>query len=157
MINTDAPTARQMLGKPIVSAVYSPFSFRQIIEFVLLLPLNLIPIVGTPAFLLATGARAGPFHHWRYFKLKGLTRKERSLEIKRRQWKYTWFGTSALVLQLVPVLSMFFLLTTAAGSALWTVKLEEQRRVLEGEAVAPIGDTPAVRNDPPPEYTDNPV
>lgn len=32
----------------------------------------------------------------------------------------------ALVLQLVPVLSMLFLLTTAAGAALWAVKLEEQ-------------------------------
>jgi uncharacterized protein involved in cysteine biosynthesis len=120
-----------MLGQPTQSAVYSPFSFRQIAEFILFLPLNFIPVVGTPAFLILTGARAGPLHHWRYFKLRGLTRKERNAEIKSRRLKYTWFGSVALLLQLVPILSMFFLLTTAAGSALWVVKLEEQKALVE--------------------------
>ncbi len=66
------------------------------------------------------------------------------------------FGTVALLLQLVPVLSMFFLLTTAAGSALWVVKLEEQKRLI---AEAPVStqvqgtDEEAV----PPAYTDNPI
>lgn len=36
------------------------------------------------------------------------------------------FGTSALMLQLVPVLSMFFLLTTTVGSALMVVHMEER-------------------------------
>jgi hypothetical protein len=80
-----------MLGKPTTTAVYSPFSFRQIAEFILFLPLNLIPVVGTPFFLVLTGARAGPFHHWRYFKLLGLTKKERKEAIRRREWKYTWY------------------------------------------------------------------
>jgi uncharacterized protein involved in cysteine biosynthesis len=142
-----------MLGKPTSSAVYSPFSFRQIAEFIIFLPLNLIPLVGTPAFLILTGARAGPLHHWRYFKLMGLTKKERNAYIRRRNWKYTWFGTVALLLQLVPVLSMFFLLTTAAGSALWVVKLEEQKR-LEGEAqeAGVLAD-----EEEPPVYTDDPI
>ena len=39
-----------------------------------------------------------------------------------------WFGTVALVLQLVPVLSMGFLLTTAVGSALWVGELEDGRK-----------------------------
>ena len=77
--------------------------------------------------------RAGPFHHWRYFKLLDLTKKDRSLYIKRRQLTYTWFGTSALLLQLVPVLSMLFLLTTAAGSALWVAKLEDARAASNAE------------------------
>lgn len=38
-----------------------------------------------------------------------------------------------LALQLVPGLSMLFLLTTAAGSAMWVAKLEKKRR-LEVEA-----------------------
>jgi hypothetical protein len=33
-----------------------------------------------------------------------------------------------MILQLVPVLSMFFLLTSAAGSALWAVRIEEEER-----------------------------
>jgi len=106
-------------------------------------------VVGTPAFLVVTGARAGPLHHWRYFKLRGLSKKERKEEIRGRRWKYTWFGSIALLLQLVPVLSMFFLLTTACGSALWVVKLEEQKRLIEE---APVRD-----DEVPQPYTDDPV
>ena len=102
-----------------------------------------------------TGARAGPLHHWRYFKLRGLTKKERNKEIRDRRWKYTWFGTVALVLQLIPVLSMFFLLTSAAGSALWVVKLEQQKRLV-AEAQAVQGN-PVEEEDPPPAYTDDPI
>jgi hypothetical protein len=91
ILDHDAPNAVKMLGKPTSSAVYSPFSFRQIAEFILFLPLNLIPLVGTPAFLVLTGARGGPLHHWRYFKLRGLTKKERNNEIRTRRWKYTWY------------------------------------------------------------------
>ena len=121
------------LRRPQVSAVYSPFSFRQIMEFVLLLPLNLIPIAGTVVFLVLTGYRAGPLHHWRYFKLLGLSKKERKAAQRQKRFPYTWFGTSALLLQLVPALSMLFLLTTACGSALWVVRLERVRRIAECE------------------------
>lgn len=151
----DAPNVVKSLGKPTTSAIYSPFSFRQIAEFVLFLPLNLIPVVGVPFFLLLTGARGGPLHHYRYFKLRNLSRKQKQDEIHQRRWKYTWFGTVALCLQLVPVLSMFFLLTTAVGSALWVVKLEEQKGI-----VAQAVETVLVgheRDDPPPVYEDNPV
>jgi hypothetical protein len=111
-------------------------------------------------------------HHWRYFKLLGLSKKERKEEIRRRRWKYTWyatlfleilvesgfegemltkyrFGSIALLLQLVPVFSMFFLLTTACGSALWVVKLEEQKRLVD-EALVRDGEIPG-------PYTDDPV
>ena len=59
------------------------------------------------------------------------------------------FGTIALLLQLVPVLSMFFLLTTACGSALWVVKLEEQKML--------IAEAPVVDSEASPAYTDDPV
>lgn len=78
------------LGPPKKSAVYGPFSFRQIAEFILCLPLNLIPVVGVPIFLLITGRTAGPLQHWRYFMLRGKQRKERNNEIKSRRWQYTW-------------------------------------------------------------------
>ncbi|KAI2890365.1 hypothetical protein CBS11852_6419 [Aspergillus niger] len=118
------------LGKPTKSAVYAPFSLRQIVEFIVLLPLNFIPVAGTPMFLVLTGYRAGPFHHWRYFQLLDLSKQERKERIRRRQLQYTTFGTVALILQLVPILSMFFLMSTAVGSALWTVDLENKRDLL---------------------------
>jgi hypothetical protein len=81
---------RTRLGKPTGRAVYAPFSIRQIAEFVILLPLNLVPYVGVPLFLLFTGYRAGPLLHWRYFKLKGMDRVEMKAFVKRRRWTYTW-------------------------------------------------------------------
>jgi len=118
--------------------------------------------------LLLTGARAGPYAHWRYFTLRGLTKTERNREIRQRKWKYTWsviqnlrknidlhqfrFGTVALLLQLIPVLSMLFLLTSAAGSALWAVKLEEQRRIDEAASSAVVAE-----EEMPPPYIDDPI
>lgn len=146
ILDSDGRDPVKQLGKPTTSAVYSPFSFRQILEFIIFLPLNLIPVAGTPMFLVFTGYRAGPFHHWRYFKLLDFTKKERQAFLKKRQLKYTWFGTVALLLQLIPVLSMLFLLTTAAGSALWVVRLETSRRALErntdGQAEDRYADDP---------------
>ncbi|RMZ87278.1 hypothetical protein DV736_g5493, partial [Chaetothyriales sp. CBS 134916] len=129
LVDPTAENAVKSLGKPTISSIYAPFSLRQIIEFVILLPLNLVPFVGVPLFLFLTGYRAGPFHHWRYFKLLGFSKKERQQYIRQRQLKYTWFGTVAMVLQLVPGLSMFFLLTTAAGSALWAARMERAKRM----------------------------
>ncbi|KAF2083774.1 hypothetical protein K490DRAFT_50835 [Saccharata proteae CBS 121410] len=143
IFENDNPVKR--LGKPYRAAVYQPFSFRQIIEFILCLPLNFIPIVGVPLFIFLTGHRSGLLQHHRYFVLRDMDRKERNAFLKQRRWKYTWFGTAALTLQLVPVLSMVFLLTTSCGSALWAAKLEEERRLLEG-------DTPQGQ-----EYQDDPV
>lgn len=118
------------LGKPTHSAVYAPFSLRQIVEFVVLLPLNFIPVAGTPLFLILTGYRAGPFYHWRYFQLLDLSKQQRKEKIRRRQLQYTTFGTVAMFLQLVPPLSMFFLMSTAVGSALWAVDLENKRNLI---------------------------
>ncbi|KAI9816622.1 MAG: hypothetical protein M1827_001755 [Pycnora praestabilis] len=148
-VDTTGDDPVHQLGKPKTSAIYSPFSFRQIIEFILFLPLNLIPVAGIPLFLVLTGYRAGPLQHWRYFKLLGSTKKDRNKTISQRRWSYTWFGTIALMLQLVPVLSMFFLLTTAAGSALWVDRLEKERISAQEHDT----EEPLARE----EYTDDPV
>ncbi|PSN64249.1 hypothetical protein BS50DRAFT_575689 [Corynespora cassiicola Philippines] len=133
----------QRLGKPTRSSVYGPFSFRQIAEFIILLPLNFVPYAGVPVFLLLTGYRAGPLQHWRYFKLRGFDKKQRNTFVKRRQWQYTWYGAIYLLLQLVPVFSMLFLLTAAVSSALWAADMEAERRQQEAARYAP-------------EYTDEP-
>lgn len=122
----DNPVKR--LGRPFPPAVYAPFSFRQIVEFVLFLPLNFIPAIGPILYLILIGRRGGPLHHWRYLRLRGFDKTQRKRFEKERRLRYTWFGTAAMVLQLVPVLSMAFLCTTAVGSALWVVRLEELRK-----------------------------
>lgn len=127
-INPGGQTPLAQLGKRTKSASYSPFSFRLTIEFALLLPLTFIPVFGTPLFLIILGRRAGPFHHFRYLKLIGMHKEERGIWAKEREWRYTWFGTVALALQFIPVLSMFFLMSTATGAAIWAAHIEEKRR-----------------------------
>lgn len=136
------------LGAREKGATFAPFSFRQIIEFALLLPLNFIPFAGVPLFLLGTGYRAGPLLNWRYYALKGFTKKERKdfIHVKQRRWEYMWFGAFYMLLQLIPGLSMFFLLTSAAGSALCSVRIEREN-----------AENPLEREDDlPPDYTDEP-
>ncbi|KAH6608853.1 hypothetical protein Trco_002199 [Trichoderma cornu-damae] len=124
----DAPNAVKMLGKPTSPACYNPWSTIQILELVIFLPLNLIPYVGTFAFIVITGTRLGKLSHHRWFQLQGLSKTAQASEIKKLEWEYIFFGTVAMILELIPVLSFFFLLTTAAGSAMWAADLEKSRR-----------------------------
>lgn len=140
------------LGPREKGAIFAPFSLRQIIEFVILLPLNFIPYTGVPLFLFLTGYRAGPLLQWRYFKLKNFDKRTRKnfIASKSRHWQYTWFATCHLVLQLVPVASLLFLLTTAAGSALWTADMESR----ETNSVPTNHGYNDEEPDDPPPYSD---
>ena len=137
VINHNAPTPLAQLGKPTKSTAYSPFSLRLTIEYIIFLPLTQIPGVGIFLFLIVMGKRAGPFHHFRYLKLLGMHKKERDAWTGRAEWKYTTFGTVALGLQYVPVLSMLLLMTTATGAALWAADLEKERRAVDEVMVRP--------------------
>ena len=134
-LDTTAVNSVKSLGRPSISSVYSPFSFRQIALFIITLPLSFIPLAGIPIFLLVNGYYAGSLSHHRLWKLRGLTKKEKKAEVKKRKLKYTWFGAIHLSLQLVPGLSMLFLLTSAAGSALWAAKLEKERTMRHSTSI----------------------
>jgi uncharacterized protein involved in cysteine biosynthesis len=135
-----------MLGKPTSSAIYTPWSITQIVELIVFIPLNLVPWVGTPAFIIITGTRLGKLSHYRWFQIRGFSKEEKRREAKKLVWEDIWFGTVAMILELIPIFSFFFLLTTTAGAAIWTVKMEEERRqreVVEEE-----------QQDNPPAYSD---
>ena len=151
-IDASEPDCLKCLGPRDKGAEYAPFSLRQIVEFVLLLPLNLVPYVGVPLFLLGTGYRAGPLQQWRYFKLKGFTKKQRRAYIKEKshKWEMMWFGSVALLLQLIPVASLFFLITTAAGTGLWAADLEDAA----ARSTARSSDTDNQPDGQPPPYVD---
>jgi len=148
-VSPTGETPVKRLGPRERNAVYAPFNFRQIFEFVLLLPLNFIPYAGVPLFVLLTGYRAGPLAHWRYFKFIKLKRDQRKAFTTEWRWKYTWFGTCSLMLQLIPVLNMLFLLTSTAGSALLVVLLEEKQHqkvdVSQQTTIAPETSDPPVQ------------
>ncbi|KAG5982389.1 hypothetical protein E4U55_001983 [Claviceps digitariae] len=147
----DAPTAVKMLGKPTSSAIYTPWSMIQIVELVVFLPLNLVPYVGTFAFIMITGTRLGKLAHYRWFQLRGLSKAESKQEIKLLTWEYIWFGTVAMLLELIPVLSFFFLLTTTAGSAIWAARIEDERKRCTADPLIVNED---VVDEPPPAYSD---
>lgn len=138
------------LGPREKGATYAPFSIRQIVEMAILLPLNFVPFVGVPLFLILTGYRAGPLINWRYFQVKQFSKKERNdfIQTKKRRWEYMWFGTVYMVLELVPPLSMVFLLTTATGSALWAVRIEQEQQQVDGERQPLNQDTPTYTDEP---------
>ncbi len=118
------------------------------VELIVFLPLNLIPWVGTPAFIIITGTRLGKLCHYRWFQLRGFSKEEKKKELKRLVWDDIWFGTVAMILELIPILSLFFLLTSTAGAALWTARIEEDRREL------PTTE-PEEDRDAPPPYSDH--
>ncbi|KAK4184271.1 hypothetical protein QBC35DRAFT_60916 [Podospora australis] len=152
----DAPNSVKMLGKPTTRAEYNPWSFTQIAEMIVCLPLNLVPYVGTPLFIMITGSRLGKLSHWRWFKLRGVSKKDMKMELYFNRWEYLWFGTCAMVLNLIPVLSFFFLLTSSAGAAIWAAKMEERSRIRVGRPVTTDDRVPHDDNEGP-IYHDDPV
>ncbi|KAM3549035.1 hypothetical protein MY1884_008921 [Beauveria asiatica] len=125
-----------MLGKPTSPAIYTPWSIIQILELIVFLPLNLIPYVGTPMFIMITGTRLGKLAHYRWFQLRGLSKAEQKKELKCLGWENVWFGSVAMILELTPILSFFFLLTSSTGAALWTARMEHEARQRDLEASA---------------------
>jgi len=112
------------LGKALKKPV-SGISYSQVVDYLLFLPLNLIPVVGTASFLIAQGRKAGPVFHTRYFQLKGYDASRREGEIQRQRGGYIGFGMSAMALNLLPLASIFFTFTSTVGAALWAADLEK--------------------------------
>ncbi|ORY27792.1 hypothetical protein BCR39DRAFT_537237 [Naematelia encephala] len=122
---TSTGKASKQLGG-LLTKPFSKLNSDNIVRYVLSLPLNLIPVVGTVFFLGYNGSKAGPGYHARYFQLKGFDSEKRKAAIQKRRGAYTAFGTVAMLLNLVPVVSILFQLTTTIGAALWASDLESQ-------------------------------
>ncbi|KAJ9110762.1 hypothetical protein QFC20_002803 [Naganishia adeliensis] len=114
------------LGRAITKPLSSKLSTDGIIRYVLTLPLNFIPVVGTVFFLGYNGMKSGPSYHQRYFQLKGWDAQKKKEMIHKRKGAYTAFGTVAMALNLIPVVSVFFTLTTSVGAALWASDIENK-------------------------------
>ncbi|KGB74705.1 hypothetical protein CNBG_0543 [Cryptococcus deuterogattii R265] len=108
-----------MMTKPL-----SRFNVDSVVRYLLTLPLNFIPLVGTIFFLGYNGYKAGPGFHARYFQLKNFDKDRRQAFIKKRRGAYLMFGTMAMALNLIPIVSIVFSFTTATGAALWASELE---------------------------------
>ncbi|KAF8601541.1 hypothetical protein BDV93DRAFT_413190, partial [Ceratobasidium sp. AG-I] len=113
------------LGKLIMKPL-NRFSKEGLVRYILSIPLNFIPVVGTVFFLGFNGAKSGPSYHARYFQLKQFSEDQRKQYVKQRQGAYTSFGFAALALNLIPFATLAFSFTSAVGAALWAA--DEERR-----------------------------
>ncbi|KXN90468.1 Regulator of rDNA transcription protein 8 [Leucoagaricus sp. SymC.cos] len=102
------------------------------IRYLITLPLNSIPGIGTAMFLMYNGEKQGPGYHARYFELKGWDEQERNEFVHQRKAAYTAFGAVGVVLHMIPFLGLMFKLTTTVGSALWASKMERTHERLAG-------------------------
>ncbi|PIL24654.1 transporter [Ganoderma sinense ZZ0214-1] len=110
------------------------FSQEGVLRHALTLPLNFIPMVGTPVFLLYNGQKTGPAWHSRYFALKGLSNAQRSAFVEKRRAEYTAFGMMTLLLNFVPLVGLVFSFTNTIGAAMWAAQLEAEANIIDREA-----------------------
>ena len=76
------------LGK-MIKQPFAKFAPNALIRYLMYLPLNFIPVVGTVMFVILQGRRAGPAAHARYFQLKGWNSSQKEKHIQEYQAPYT--------------------------------------------------------------------
>jgi hypothetical protein len=130
----------KVLGKSLLKPL-DRFSKEGLARYVISLPLNSIPLVGTAFFLIYNGIKAGPAFHARYFQLKNFDKTTRQAFVETRRASYTAFGAVSLALNLVPVLGLLFNLTSTIGAALWASKMESTQ-------LSPLGPGAQVEREP---------
>ncbi|KAF2867158.1 hypothetical protein BDV95DRAFT_503127 [Massariosphaeria phaeospora] len=114
------------LGK-LVTKPFQKFTPKAIIRYFMYLPLNFIPVIGTVLFVILQGRKFGPTAHARYFQLKQMKKGEQDAFVEQRRAAYTSFGVPAVLLELVPILGIFFSFTNTVGAALWAADMEQNR------------------------------
>ena len=82
------------LGK-LVSKPFAKFTPSALIRYVMYLPLNFIPVVGTAMFVLLQGKKSGPNAHARYYQLKNMSRLQKEKFIQERKGAYTGYAPTS--------------------------------------------------------------
>lgn len=76
------------LGK-LVKKPFAKFTPKALIRYLMYLPLNFIPVVGTAVFVILQGRRVGPAAHTRYFQLKGWNNSQKEEHVEKHKAAYT--------------------------------------------------------------------
>ena len=97
-----------------------------IVRYLLTIPLNFIPAVGTILFLILNGRKAGPRFLSRYFQLKQLSETVKQQHISKRTGALTSFGITTVLLNLVPMGNQIFQFSNIVGAALLASDLERK-------------------------------
>ena len=89
----DDPIAK--LGK-LVKKPFAKVTPKALIRYLMYLPLNFIPVVGTAVFVVLQGRRVGPAAHTRYFQLKGWNNSQKEEHVEKHKAAYTRLATPPL-------------------------------------------------------------
>jgi len=117
----DDPMAK--LGR-ILKSPFAKFSPKAIVRYLMYLPLNAIPVVGTVIFIAIQGRNRGKGVHGRYFQLKQWSASRQSDWLNKNVGPYAAFGLVATLLEMIPLASIFFMFTNTVGAALWAADIE---------------------------------
>jgi len=112
------------LGK-LIKSPFQKYSPKSLIRYIMYLPLNFIPVVGTVLFVLLQGRRRGPASQARYFQLKKWSKSQQQEWVSQHSGAYTSFGTIATLLEMVPIVNILFTFTNTVGAALWAADIEK--------------------------------
>ncbi|KAH8884312.1 hypothetical protein GQ53DRAFT_786371 [Thozetella sp. PMI_491] len=132
------PIAR--LGK-ILKNPFDRFSPKALIRYLMYLPLNFIPVVGTVAFILLQGQHASLLFPRYYFQLKRWSASQKNEWVKQHEGAYSSFGIVATLLEMVPFASVFFSFTNAVGAALWAAEIETKGSQMTGTTAPGLRET----------------
>lgn len=73
----------------LVKKPFAKFTPKALIRYLMYLPLNFIPVVGTAVFVVLQGRRVGPAAHTRYFQLKGWNNSQKEEHVQKHKAAYT--------------------------------------------------------------------
>ncbi|OHE95875.1 hypothetical protein CORC01_08872 [Colletotrichum orchidophilum] len=138
----------QKLGK-VLKSPFAKYSPKALIRYLIYLPLNFIPVVGTVIFISLQGkllqslsARGrGQAVHGRYFQLKNWSSSRRADWLKRHSGPYTAFGLVATALEMIPFASVLFTFTNAVGAALWAADIEAKNTSMTDSTAPTLRET----------------
>jgi uncharacterized protein involved in cysteine biosynthesis len=130
------PMAR--LGK-ILKNPFAKYSPKALVRYLMYLPLNFIPVIGTIIFVVLQARARGRQVHDRYFQLKKRSSSWKSEWVDQHTGPCTAFGLVATLLEMVPLVSIVFSFTNTVGAALWASDIETRASPTEN------GTAPSLR------------
>ncbi|KAH9832555.1 uncharacterized protein C8Q71DRAFT_798588 [Rhodofomes roseus] len=102
-----------------------------IVRYLITLPINMVPVLGTVLFVLYNGYTSGPGWHSRYFQLKGFSKNQRQAFVDRKRGEYAAFGSATLLFNYIPLIGLLFSFTNTIGAAMWAAQLEAQANIID--------------------------
>ncbi len=81
------------LGK-LVKKPFEKYTPTALVRYLMYLPLNAIPVVGTVMFVILQGRKAGPAAHTRYFQLKAWNGEQRRQHVEDFKGAYTRYESA---------------------------------------------------------------